>query len=52
MHYNLNERQKIKKHLPWKKVLVICLVILAAVAIYVLLFHHATPNTPVKPKVS
>jgi hypothetical protein len=50
MHYNMGERLKPKKHVPWKKVLIIVLFILAAVAIYVLVFHHSGTNTPVKPQ--
>jgi uncharacterized membrane protein len=50
MHYNLNERQKPKKRFPWKKVIIICLVILAAIAIYIVVFHTNTVNTPVKPR--
>jgi hypothetical protein len=51
MHYNMGERLKPKKHMPWKKVVIICLVILAAIAIYVLVFRSGwiTP-APVKPR--
>jgi flagellar basal body-associated protein FliL len=50
MHYNLNERQKPKKHMPWKKVLIIVAVILIAVAVYVLVFRTNGINAPVTPK--
>jgi membrane protein YdbS with pleckstrin-like domain len=51
MHYNLNQRLKPKKHVPWKKVLIICIVLLLAIAVYVVMFHTGNDApAPVKPR--
>jgi len=46
MHYNLNERLKPKKNIPYKKILLICAVILIAIAVYVLVFHDSGSTPP------
>jgi hypothetical protein len=46
MHYNLHERLKPKRHVPYKKILLVCVVILAAAAVYVLVFHDRSDTPP------
>ncbi|MGH7241663.1 MAG: hypothetical protein ACREGB_05190 [Candidatus Saccharimonadales bacterium] len=52
MHYNLGERQKLKKRLPYRRVVIATLIVLALVGGYLVYSHHSVgikkPPVPVK----
>jgi NO-binding membrane sensor protein with MHYT domain len=50
MHYNLGERTKPKRYIPYRKIAVIVGIVLAVVGTYLALNHHAAniQTPPVK----